>query len=282
MEDAKKIDLGRRLRRERERLRWTQGQLAEKIRYAVPSINRWEHGKNKIRQEAVDELIKVFGKPPERWGIGYWHVPFLHNPYFTGRDEILLRLHRTLAADNTVALSQTRAISGLGGIGKTQTAIEYAYRYANEYEAVLWVQADSHETLVSDFAKLSQTLDLREKEETDQFRMVTAVKHWLQEHDSWLLILDNADDLAVVSDFLPRKPGGSTLLTTRSQITGSHIKKIPMEKMSQEEGVLLLLRRITSNEDGNGEDDLLRNMSDAERHAARRDLATDGWTPLGT
>ena len=90
------------------------------------------------------------------------------------------------------------------------------------------------------------TLDLREKEETDQFLLVTAVKRWLQEHGPWLLIFDNADELAVVSDFLPRRAGGAILLTTRSQITGPHIKKIEMEKMSREEGVTFLLRRITS------------------------------------
>ncbi len=233
MANGQEWSSGQRLRRERESHHWTQEQLAEKIGGSVPSINRWEHDRSAPRQDMFNLLSEVFGKPPERWGTGrqiLWNIPFLRNPYFTGRDQLLQRLHQALAADNTVALSQTRSISGLGGIGKTQTAIEYAYRYANEYEAVLWVQADSREVLVADFVRLALILNVLEKEETDSFRMITAVKRWLEKHGPWLLILDNADDLAVVSDFLPRWPGGAMLLTTQSQISGPHIKNISSGK----------------------------------------------------
>lgn len=72
-----------------------------------------------------------------------WHLPYPRNPFFTGRDEILNRLHNALTQDGTAALTQTQAISGLGGIGKTQIAIEYAYRHREDYDAVLWVGAQS-------------------------------------------------------------------------------------------------------------------------------------------
>jgi tetratricopeptide (TPR) repeat protein len=219
----------------------------------------------------VSLLTVVFGRPPENWGTGrqkYWNVPFLRNPYFTGRERVLHHLHQALAAEQTVALSQTRVISGLGGIGKTQTAIEYAYRYADEYEAVLWVRSESHESLVSDFAALASTLELREKDEADQFHVLVAVKRWMQVHGPWLLILDNADDLALVSNFLPRRAGGAILLTTRSQIPGLHIKKIELNQMSREEGVTFLLRRSGFNEDEDGEKNLSAIVSDAERRAA--------------
>ena len=61
------------------------------------------------------------GEPP-------WTVPYGRNPYFTGRDQVLTTLYRQLHEEQTAAISQTQAISGLGGIGKTQTAVEYAYR----------------------------------------------------------------------------------------------------------------------------------------------------------
>jgi len=64
------------------------------------------------------------------------------------------------------------------------------------------------------------------------------------------------------TDFLPRCVGGATLLTTRSHITGSHVKKIEMKKMSQQEGVTFLLRRIASGEGENGKEDLLKSVSD--------------------
>src|SRR5579863_4277788 len=160
MVDTQQMSLGRRLQREREGHRWTQEQLAKKIGGTALSINRWEHDRTSPRPDMLNLLIKVFDKPPERWGTGilkYWNIPYSRNPYFTERGQILLSLHKTLGAENSVVLSQTLTISGLGGIGKTQTALEYAYRYAYEYEAVLWVGADSRETLISDFAKLAKT-----------------------------------------------------------------------------------------------------------------------------
>ena len=280
MADAQPVSLGKRLRHERELRHWTQEQLAEHIGRSVPSINRWEHDRAEPQLDALKELTALFGKPPDRWGTIRWNVPFLRNPYFTGRKQLLSSLHRTLAADKTVTLSQSRAISGLGGIGKTQTALEYAYRYAREYEAVLWVQADSQEILVSDFARLAQTLELPEKEEKDQWRIVSAVKRWLHEHSAWLLILDNADEPSVITDFLPRGMGGATLVTMRSQITGLHLKNLAVERMSREEGVTFLLQRRASSEDEEGEEDPASQMSERERQAAEELWAVMDGLPL--
>ena len=195
-----------------------------------------------------------------------WNVPFLRNPYFTGREQFLSSLHGSLSAEKTVTVSQSRAISGLGGIGKTQIAIEYAYRYAREYEAVLWVQADSPEILVSDFARLAQTLELPEKEEKEQWRIVSAVKRWLQEHSGWLLILDNADDLTVIADMLPRGTAGAMLVTTRSQATGKLARSLALDKLEMSEGIRLLLRRANLL----SEDEPLEAVSAATRTAAQQ------------
>ncbi|HLZ57550.1 MAG TPA: helix-turn-helix domain-containing protein [Ktedonosporobacter sp.] len=266
MADADQIGMGKRLQREREHHHWTQEQLAEKIGASVPSLQRWEHGRAAPRQDMYHRLADVFGKPPEEWGRRPWNVPFLRNLYFTGREQILQRLHHDLAGEQVVALSQTRAISGLGGIGKTQTALEYAYRYADEYEAVLWIRADSYESLVSDYAALATTLNLPVQQERDQHRVASMVKGWLQKHSPWLLIFDNADDPALVTDFLPTRADGAILLTTRSQVTGSHIKKIEMEKMSREEGIDFLLRRINSHK----EEGQSTEMSQQERDTAEQ------------
>jgi len=137
---------------------------------------------------------------------------------------------------------QPRAISGLGGIGKTQTAIEYAYRYRSEYSAVLWARADSSQALVSGFVAFAELLQLPERNVENQQRIIEAVKHWLQMNAHWLLILDNADDLELIYDYLV--PGnGHILVTTRSPATGPHIDGIELVKMDQDEGILLLLRR---------------------------------------
>ncbi len=256
MSTSRKHTTGQRLRQERERLLWSQEQLAEKIGATALSINRWEHDKAMPRPFYRAELCRVFNISAQSLFGGdedaqeetsdlpvIWNVPHLRNLYFTGREEILVYLHEALRSRKPVALTQPQAISGLGGIGKTQTAIEYAYRYGAEYSTVLWVRADSHKSLGADFAALAALLNLPEREQADQGQVVQAVKAWLYAHSGWLLILDNADDLEVVTDFLPIRGGGHSLLTSRSQVTGPNIKGIELEKMGREEGALLLLRR---------------------------------------
>jgi hypothetical protein len=78
-----------------------------------------------------------------------WNVPFRHNPFFTGRDSLLLQLHNNLASHKATALTQAEVISGLGGIGKTQIALEYAYRFGDKYQGIFWVHADSHASLLN-------------------------------------------------------------------------------------------------------------------------------------
>jgi hypothetical protein len=103
--------------------------------------------------------------------------------------------------------------------------------------------ASTHDTLISDFVMLVHLLHLPEKDQQDQHLVIAAVKQWLVDHTGWLLILDNADDLELVSDFLPVGGQGHILLTTRAHATGTLESSIKMEILSQEEGTLLLLRR---------------------------------------
>jgi len=172
-----------------------------------------------------------------------WTVPYSRNLFFTGRERPLASLHDNFTTSRAAVLTQAQAISGLGGIGKTQTAVEYAYRYREEYRFVLWANATTRETLIADFVTLAGVLDLPEKNEQDQNIIVAAVKRWLAQHDGWLLILDNADDLAMARDYVPTGGKGHILLTTRAQAAGAMARSIEVEKMDQEEGTVLLLRR---------------------------------------
>jgi tetratricopeptide (TPR) repeat protein len=134
------------------------------------------------------------------------------NDFFTGREEILSRLHATLKAEGRAAIKQ--AISGLGGIGKTQTAIEYAHRHAEDYACVLWTGAESESALTSGFASFAPHLGLPSLEKTEE--TVAAVKRLLTQRSDWLLILDNADALERVDKFLPNPVTGAVLLTSRA------------------------------------------------------------------
>ncbi|MEM9093025.1 MAG: TIR domain-containing protein, partial [Cyanobacteria bacterium P01_F01_bin.53] len=158
-----------------------------------------------------------------------WNVPYERNPFFTGREEVLTALHQHLNQDRAVAISQIQAISGLGGIGKTQTAVEYAYRYREDYDVVFWVRADTTVELSSGFVAIAQLLDLPQKDDPAPDNVVQAVKLWLTRHPNWLLIFDNADQPELVQPFKPRfeptfeptseptDTQGHFLVTSRSQ-----------------------------------------------------------------
>jgi tetratricopeptide (TPR) repeat protein len=172
-----------------------------------------------------------------------WNIPYPQNPLFTGREELLTQLTTMLHKGQPTALSQPQAISGLGGIGKTQLALEYAYRYRRDYQAVLWSQADTHDNLISSYLTIATLLNLPEKSEQESARVIAAVKAWLQRNTGWLLILDNANDLALARDFLPPSVGGHVLLTTRAQTTGRFADRLEVDILPSEQGALFLLRR---------------------------------------
>lgn len=170
--------------------------------------------------------------------------PYRRNPFFTGHEDILQTLHSTFQSKDK-GIIPALAISGLGGIGKTQTALEYIYRYRHEYQAVLWCRAQTRELLTTDFTNIATLLDLPERHMQNQDCAVVAVKRWLSRESGWLLVLDNANDLEMVSDFLPELPVGHLLLTTCTQHTGQIARCIPLEKLSREESIFFLLQRQT-------------------------------------
>lgn len=200
-----------------------------------------------------------------------WTVPLTRNPFFTGRAQVLDDLRRELSAGGKAALS------GMGGIGKTQTAAQYARLHRAEYKAVLWAKADSEDSLNADFGALAVKLNLpvQDKTDRDEDKAVVAVKRWLEEQSGWLLILDNADDLRVVSDLLRREWAGHILLTTRAHATGS-IGRVELRVMGSEEGALFLLRRaklIAVN-------DTLGAATEADRELAAEITREMGGLPL--
>jgi tetratricopeptide (TPR) repeat protein len=250
MKDDEKALPNELLQYERERRNWSREYVAEQI--GVPEVRmvgRWERESVLPHPNYRQKLCNLFGKSARELGfvrqgeISFWNVPYRRNPFFTGREAMLIQIYELLAKKKAAALTQPEAISGLGGIGKTQVALEYAYRYGDAYQAVLWVRAESREVLTSDFTALATLLTLPEKDVQDQSKAVDAVKRWLATLNRWLLILDNVEDLPVIGEFLPLEAKGHVLLTTCSQATGPIAHLVEVDAMEPEEGALFLLRR---------------------------------------
>ncbi len=275
----KKVEqaLNQQLVQERLNRHWSQQELADRIGTTRINISRWERNVTSPGPYFRHRLCTLFAKSAQELGLFHadgensatengpsllemqanlspadahhtpflpvWNVPFQRNPLFTGREEALLRLHTVLHAGKMAAVTQAQAISGLGGIGKTQMAVEYAYRFREDYTAVLWVRTETREVLMADFVALADLLDLPEKNEQDQRHTVKAVKFWLQTHEDWLLILDNVEDFLLASEWIPSEKNGHLVLTTRAQSTGIFAQRIDLEQMNTQEGALFLLRR---------------------------------------
>ncbi len=171
-----------------------------------------------------------------------WNVPHNRNPNFTGREELLAALHRALRSKQPTALTQ--AISGLGGVGKTQLAVEYAYRHAEDYDVVWWIRAEEPATLASDLAALAGPLNLPQKDATDQRLIIQAVRSWLDARQGrWLLIFDNAKGPDELHGYLPQGGAGHVIITSQNPSWLTVATPLSVQVWSRDESVNFLLRR---------------------------------------
>jgi hypothetical protein len=175
------------------------------------------------------------------------NLPFPPNPAFTGREAELEALRRGLQQGGTMAVTQTVAVHGLGGVGKTQVAVEYAWKHIGDYSAVFWVKADSPESLDTSLAALCDVLRLPESSEYEQAVQIKAALDWLADHERWLLIADNADTdaamKALCDRFPPRQPG-HVLITSRISEWPVNIRDVRLDPLSPDHATRYLLDRI--------------------------------------
>jgi tetratricopeptide (TPR) repeat protein len=172
---------------------------------------------------------------------------------FKGRKTMLGKLNRSFGAvpDNPDVPAIARVLNGLGGVGKTRLALEYAWMRAGEYRAMLFVTADSLEVLQRQLAALCGPfiLNLPEQGEADQEKQRNAVMAWLRRHPGWLLVLDNIDSeegAEAVEALLPQLVGGHVLLTSRLANWSSNISALPpLDVLSPEAATDFLLARTT-------------------------------------
>jgi Tfp pilus assembly protein PilF len=187
------------------------------------------------RQEIMVGPYEAPSLPP------IWNIPHHRNPNFTGRADLLEAIEKALASGQRAALTQV--IAGLGGVGKTQLAVEYAYRHAAQYQAVWWLRAEQPATLAADYARLAAPLNLAEKDAADQRDVVRAVQSWLGRNPGWLLIFDNAPDAASIREVLPQGECGHVLVTSRDPNWLGTAPVVSVQVMARAESVEFLCKR---------------------------------------
>ncbi|GER81898.1 tetratricopeptide repeat protein [Thermogemmatispora aurantia] len=175
-----------------------------------------------------------------------WLVPYRRNPLFTGRSSLLAYLHDMPISNKASAVTPAQVVSGPAGSGKTQLALEYAYRYGHEYEAVLWVNAASRQLLIHELARIAEALELPERVLPNQYLVALAVRRWLEKRPGWLLILDNVADGETIRDLLPVGARGHQILLARQPLALPKAMQVTLPALTAEEAALLLLRAAGS------------------------------------
>lgn len=179
------------------------------------------------------------GHVPAVWG----NVP-QRNKNFTGREEIFTALRQGVSSTVTAVLPH--ALQGMGGVGKTALAIEYAHRYQAEYELVWWIPADQPPLVRSSLAGLAGHLGLQSATAAGIETAANAVLDALRvgkPFKRWLLIFDNADQPEDINDIIPRGPG-DVLITSRNHRWESVVHTVSVDVFSRSESTAFLGRRV--------------------------------------
>lgn len=152
------------------------------------------------------------------------HLPIPHNPLFTGRAKDLNWIGETLARGEPVAL-----LHGMGGVGKTLTAAEFARAHAAYYTTVWWVVAETASEADAGYGALAKELSLPGYDPQDAAATRKAVVDWMDRDTGWLVVLDNAESPAALKDWLPHAAKGHLLITSRNPDWKTRAKVHPID-----------------------------------------------------
>ncbi|KAJ5141434.1 hypothetical protein N7526_002429 [Penicillium atrosanguineum] len=177
-------------------------------------------------------------------------MPFLENRYFTGRESMLEELKQKLFIQ---ANTEKLALFGLGGIGKTQVALQLAL-WVKEYISdcsIFWVPALSLESFKQVYWQIANELQIHQNASDENVMELVQGHLNSDKAGKWLLVIDNADEIGLVCDeldqYFPSSNKGVTLLTTRSREVAVSFARndiIELQKMTTEEGIAFLTKII--------------------------------------
>ncbi|RYP55594.1 hypothetical protein DL771_012348 [Monosporascus sp. 5C6A] len=218
----------------------------------------------------ISAAIHLPPERPETPPAPFVSIPFCRDYDFVNRGDILDQITRRLCLPPARA-----ALVGLGGIGKSQLAIEYAYRIAEQSAGevadtwVFWIHAGTQARVLEGFQAIADTVRLAGRKQP-QADILLLVSRWLHSERSgkWMVILDGADDADVLfatnqhaahdsrplASYLPQSPNGSILVTTRDRdlafrLTGRHNGIIDVGPMAMDDALALLRKKVGDESD---------------------------------
>lgn len=212
------------------------------------AVTRWPDIDSALYQivTSIDDLIqgrKNLLSLPDKTLPRYWSVPYRKNPFFSARQSDLDELYNrfTIDRDDFVVV---QAITGLPGIGKTELALEYAFRYRGRYKAVFWLKYGSSKDLIAGFLRIADLLQLPIESASEEQDVIAWVKQRLMNfNEDWLLIFDNVSDLTSIHELIPESMRGDVLITTAAADVEEFALPLKLSNLNEEEGAHLLLRR---------------------------------------
>ncbi|MFG2868134.1 FxSxx-COOH system tetratricopeptide repeat protein [Streptomyces sp. NPDC048338] len=181
------------------------------------------------------------GRPrlPSSAGVpGVWNVPG-RNPHFTGREAAMTKVREGLVGGRQAVV---HAVHGLGGIGKTQFALEYAHRFASQYDIVWWIDAEQADQIPVHYAELATRLGVA-RPEAGTDHVTRSLLEYLRTRDRWLIVLDNADDPGAFEAVLPTGPG-HVLITSRNPGWKDIVPSHGLDVFPRGDSVVYLTNRI--------------------------------------
>jgi len=172
-------------------------------------------------------------------------------PVFEGREDDLARLGQALARSS--AMGTCTVITGMGGVGKTRLALEYAHRHEHDYDVRWRVRAGDLASLQEDLVRLGSELGVvspADPLESSARKVLT----WLSTHQRWLVIFDDADGLVSLVDWLPSSCRGHVIITSRARAWRSIAEVVELGRLSPEAARAVLLRRGGRADDGSADE----------------------------